>query len=123
MFNFFKKKPSSTKDDTYLDVIVSLNKNKQIDFSIFINDNSKEIDMNNLDYALLCGEFLSAILSKQMKNDAISILNDQIKNKNNQDLIDNIVSIIKIIDVPQQKTPPPSQAQFIKPSEVFIKYV
>lgn len=108
-----------SKDDTYIDIIISLNKNHQIDFSLFLDDKTENLPMNVVDYSVLCSEFLNTVISSKMKNDALDILNSQIKTEKNETLINNIVSLIKILDKSTHK----KSKQFIRPSEVFAKYV
>lgn len=121
--NFWKKKPeitSNSQQDTYIDIIISLTRKKQIDFSIYINDSINNVDMNTLDYALLCGEFLNTVIANKMKDDTIEILNKQIKTPSNELLINNIVSLIRILDRSPKKN---NNEVFIKPSDVFRKYI
>lgn len=123
--NFFNqfwktKTPKQAKDDTYIDIIISLNKNKQIDFSLFLDDKINYNDMSLIEYSALCGEFLHTIFSSKAKKDTIDILDNQIKNDNNSKLINNIISIIRYMDNPQTNI---ASNQFIKPSEVFARYI
>lgn len=124
-FNFWKKDQHDTteknKNDTYIDIIISLNKNRQIDFSIFLDDKMEKISMGPIDYAVMCGEFFHTVLSRKMKEDSIEILDGQIKNNNNHELINNIVSVISLMDNPKDKSV--NSNQFIKPSEVFARYI
>lgn len=127
--NFFKKflgkketnipTTHASKEDTYIDIVISLNKNRQIDFSLFLDDKIQNIDMDPIEYSALCGEFLHTILSNKAKNDTIDILDNQIKNETNAKLVNNIISIIRFIDSPKNL----GANQFIKPSEVFARYV
>lgn len=112
-----EERPS--KKDTYFDIIISLTKDKQIDFSLFLDDKIEDKDMTIFDYSSLCSEFLNAVLSNNLKKDGIDILNRQIKNKENEILIDSIITLMKIV---QKKQETPSHKTFIKPSEVFAKY-
>lgn len=122
LFNWFNTKKTenldsdSQKEQTYIDIIISLNKDCQIDFSIFVDDKTTDLPMSEDEYAILCGSFFNAILSNKMKKDAIDILNNQIKNSNNSKIINNIVSLISIAT---EKT----NNNFIKPTEVFAKYI
>lgn len=118
------KKEESTpnignKTETYLDIVISLNKNNQIDFTLFIDDKIEKIPMNIVDYSIICGEFIHSVLSTRMKKDALDVLDKQIKTNHNELLINNIISVVNIMDKPQTKINQP----FIKPSEVFAKYV
>jgi predicted site-specific integrase-resolvase len=121
IFKFWSKKPEVPKTETYIDLIISLNKNRQIDFSIFLDDKIEKIPINAIDYSVLCGEFFYTVLSDKMKKDSIEILNEQIKNNSNNELVDNIVSVIKIMNNSKSVTGSGSE-QFIKPSEVFARY-
>lgn len=123
LFNWFDKqantgKSNETKSETYMDMIISLNKNYEIDFSIFLDDNITKLDVNENDYAIFCGAFLNAVLSNKMKKDSIEILTNQIKNNDNKKLITDIVSLITINQENNNK-----HNTFIKPSEVFAKYI
>lgn len=104
--------------ETYIDIIISLTKDKQIDFSVFIDD---KIDQNKniLDYSILCSEFLNLVLTNSLKKDTIDILNEQVKNNSNYELINNIISLLRVAP---KKIETSSNKTFIKPSEVFAKY-
>ena len=113
-----KPEPKVSNTDTYIDISISLNKNKQIDFSISLDDKIDNKTMNIIDYSMLCAEFLNTVVSKEMKEDTINILNQQIKTPENSLLINNIVSIIKIINKNKSHT----NSSFIKPTEVFTRF-
>lgn len=127
LFNYFWKKkdklinPNKPEDETYIDIIISLNKNRQVDFSLFLDDKIQSIDIDPKEYSVLCGEFLDTVLSKKTKKDTVDILNEQIRNENNSQLINNIISIMKIMDIRESNNI--GDSQFIRPSEVFAKYV
>jgi hypothetical protein len=114
------QKQPKPKDETYIDIIISLNKNYQIDFSLFLDDKVDSLPMSMVDYSVLCSEFLDSVVSSKMKNDAVDILNSQIKTESNETLINNIVSLLKILDKSSYNK---KGKQFIRPSEVFSKYV
>lgn len=110
---------STTKiKDTYIDIIISLTKDKQIDFSVFIDDKIEKTNM--LSHSVLYGEFLNLVLTNSLKHDTIDILNKQIKNNDNQELVSNIVSILKTSPKKSEKIS--TNKTFIKPSEVFARY-
>ena len=119
--NFFnsKKKTESTVDNSIIDVIISLNKNKEIDVSVFIDDSKYTEDI--VDYSEKCAEFFYIINSGKLKKQILDILINQIKKDNNQLLIDNIVTFWSLIE--KQKTRPKFEKAFIYPSEVFTKHI
>jgi hypothetical protein len=109
------KNQNSTKKATYIDMIISLNENYEIDFSIFIDDKVDKLNINEKDYSIICSSFINAVISNKMKRDVIEILDEQIKNSHNKKLINNIVSLISFgVEKPVGQT-------FIRPSEVFFK--
>ena len=75
--------------------------------------------MNEKEYSALCGKFINSTISANMQRDVIDILNNQIKNSDNKQLINNIVSLV-ITNA--TTTSLYKQNNFIKPSEVFSKY-
>jgi len=103
--------------ETYIDIVISLSTDKKIDFSVFLDDKIENIPINIIDYSILCAEFFHSVLSNKTKNDTVEVLEKQIRNKDNSLLVDNIVSVIKILDKQNTKN------TFIKPSEVFSKYL
>lgn len=112
------KSTENKREETYLDLIISLNKNYEIDFSIFLDDKVDKLEISESDYSMICSSFMNAVMSSKMKKDAIEILDTQIKNNNNKKLINNIISLITLTT---EKTTS-NKDLFIKPSEVFAKY-
>jgi hypothetical protein len=109
--------------DTIFDVIISLTKNKKINITIFIQDKAVT-DINDIfQMGDNCGELLHLVNSGKLGCKIHSLLQDQIKNEDNQLLIDNIVSawdlhdkeFIKRLDQKDNQT-------FILPSNVFANY-
>ena len=126
--NFFKKIFSKTqpqqinKDvpETYVDVLLSLNKNFEVDLSLFIDCNYKKNNIDLIDYVIVCAKFLNFDTNK-MKQQMIEILNNQIKNSENELLINSLVSILK--NENSLDTESELDNFYIKPSQVFIKHI
>lgn len=116
-----KTQNSQTTDQTYIDILISLNKDQQIDFSLYLKDHIDDIDMDSYEYAVLCGKFLNSIFSNKLKKDAVEILDSQIKNENNTKLVNNIISVLKIINNSESNNK--QSKDFIRPTEVFSKYI
>jgi hypothetical protein len=106
------------RQKTYVDIIISLTDSYEIDLSIFLDDNTHKLPINEKDYSAICSKFINSTVSENMKKDVIDILTNQIKNPDNQQLINNIVSLV----ITNTTTSSYKQNNFIKPSEVFSKY-
>ena len=109
----------TSRQKTHVDIIISLTDTYEIDLSIFLDDNTSKLPMNEKEYSALCGKFINSTISANMQRDVIDILNNQIKNSDNKQLINNIVSLV-ITNA--TTTSLYKQTNFIKPSEVFSKY-
>jgi hypothetical protein len=120
-FLYPKKKTESKKDESIIDVIISLNKNSGIDVSVFIDDANKAIDHDIVEYSEKCAEFFHILNSGKLKKQILDILINQIKKENNNLLIDNIVTFWSIIE--KQKRKPKFEKAFIYPTEVFTKHI
>lgn len=113
-----KTEPTKKEESTYIDVLISLNKNLEIDLSIFLANDDSKTDMDRINYILACAEFLNTISSDQLKPDIISILDTQIRYQTSDQLID---SILLFLEKTNKKSGSPNKT-FIKPSQVFSKY-
>ncbi len=130
LFNFFSKskdvsasKPLiDTNSDTYIDSIICLNKNYEIDVKLFFDDNLKNKTISENEYALVCAEFLHIIMSGKLKNQLLDIIVNQIKNTKNQDLIDRILKLLIIMEEFTSEEDDKDNTPLIKPSQVFSKY-
>jgi hypothetical protein len=120
-FLYPKKKTESKKDESIIDVIISLNKNSGIDVSVFIDDANKAIDHDIVEYSEKCAEFFHILNSGKLKKQILDILINQIKKENNNLLINNIVTFWSIIE--KQKRKPKLEKAFIYPTEVFTKHI
>jgi hypothetical protein len=120
-FLYPKKKTESKKDESIIDVIISLNKNSGIDVSVFIDDANKAIDHDIVEYSEKCAEFFHILNSGKLKKQILDILINQIKKEDNNLLIDNIVTFWSIIE--KQKRKPKFEKAFIYPTEVFTKHI
>lgn len=129
MSNFFKnlfptkKKIDNplSKNDTYIDIIVSLNKDFSINVNLYLDDTTKNKNLSELEYSLVCAEFLNIIMSGKIEKQITDIIVNQIKNSNNEKLIDNILNFLIIMD---KKTSlnTNDETPIIKPSQAFSKY-
>lgn len=117
----FKKENKSNKDESIIDVIISLNKNKEINVSVFIDDNNKDINYDIIDYSEQCAEFFHILNSGKLKKQISDILINQIKKEDNHLLIDNILTFWSILE--RQKRKPKFEQAFISPTEVFTKHI
>lgn len=111
---------TTTKKSTYVDIIISLNTDKQIDFSLFVDDQIHSLPIDPIEYIGMCSDFLSVVLSDYTKKDAISILDQQIKNNNNKFFIESVIQLLKSKQKEDKTTS--KHTSFIKPSEVFARY-
>jgi hypothetical protein len=124
--HFFKKesKPQqSESSNTYLDILISLNKDMQIDLSVFIDCDYKKYNISLIDYIYMCSKIIN-FDSNKIKNQIIEILNDQIKNSDNEELISKLVFVLKTQIQSQESILPKNNNDFfIKPSQVFMKHI
>jgi hypothetical protein len=140
MFSFFKKQNSNKiieedknndpvssdihHKDSSVDIIISLTRSGEIDLSVFIDTKGGLAKKNMFEYTQRCAEFLSAVSSDKLKNQIMSIILDQIKNEDNQVLIENIVMFWALIDKEEQDKKNKRQNKtYILPSQVFTKYI
>lgn len=110
-------KKHSPKDNTHLDVIISLNTDLQIDISIFINDNPSLYNIDSFDYSVLCGKFLASCFTPYMHNQLFDIIDKNVKDDTNYDLIDSIEKITTFYA--NEPNLSKKDKTFIKPSAVF----
>ena len=121
---FFEKqkqdKPiiSPQPQETFIDVIISLNKNLEVDISLYLDCNYKKSNIDLVDYILICSKFLSFDENK-LKAQMIDILDNQIKNEGNKLFINNLVSILKNDTLLTNN----KDHFYIQPSQVFIKHI
>ena len=93
MWNKFKNlfcKDRSLKisdTETFVDIIVSLNKNYEISINVLLDDNTKNKSLSETEYALVCAEFLNIIMSGNIKIQILDIIINQIRTKNNTNFI------------------------------------
>lgn len=116
-----KNNSASSTEDTFVDVVVSLNKNYEISINLLLDDNIKNKSLSELEYSLVCAEFLNIIMSGNVKSQVLDIIINQIRNENNQNFIDNILGFLLLMD--KKKTEKNSNdSAIIKPSQVFSQY-
>lgn len=130
LFNFFNKsknniesKPSiDLNPDTYIDAIICLNKNYEIDVKLFFDDSLQNKTLSENEYALVCAEFLNIIMSGKLKNQLLDIIINQIRSTKNQDLIDKILKFLIVMEESTTEENDKDDLPLIKPSQVFSKY-
>lgn len=110
-------KTTVSSNDTFVDVIISLNKQLEVDIALYIDCDYKKANIDLTDYILVCSKFLSFDENK-LKTQMINILDNQIKNDKNKLFINGLVAIL------EKKSPPDTIDNFyIKPSQVFVKHI
>lgn len=121
--NFFQKKnkdiPISQSSETFIDVIISLNKNLEVDIALYLDCDYQKSNIDLVNYILLCSKFLNFDENK-LKKQMIDILDNQIKNEDNKLLINGLVSVLKNDTL---STTNNMDNFFIQPSQVFIKHI
>lgn len=121
--NLFIKKQKNNpirQDDTFIDIIVSLNQNYEISINVLLDDNYKDRSLSEMESALVYAEFLNIIMSGNVKTQILDIIINQIRNENNQSFIDNILGFLLLIDKKTEKIN--NDSAIIKPSQVFSQY-
>lgn len=122
---FFKKKDikenkkHSPKENTHLDVIISLNTDLQIDISVFINDNPALYNIDSLDYSILCGKFLASCFTPYVHSKLFEIMEQNVKDSANYELLDSIEKITTFYTNQNMSIKKDKDKTFIKPSSVF----
>lgn len=123
LLSIFKKNQSKNKTDidissqnNYIELLICLNNNFDIDITLYMDESLKDQTSG----ALASSEFLNIINSGKLKNQIWSIINENIRNKSNNDFIDSIFLISNMIEQ-KENISHSSEDSFIKPSTVFIK--
>ena len=110
--------------DSYVDIIISLTKDGEIDLSVFIDSDNDLANKSMFEYTQKCAEFLNIVASDKLKPQITSIVLDQIKNKNNQILIENIIMFWALLDKKtKDKQEIKQNRTYIPPSQVFSRYI
>lgn len=121
LYNIFFKKDNTTHNTettryNNIDLLISLNHNFEIDLSLYVDPKF----CGSSTAPLLTAEFLHIINSGKLKKQIMSMLDEQIRDKDNSEFVNNVFSIDELIDktysIPNQTTD-----TFIKPSNVFAK--
>lgn len=118
---FFLKNKTQTQN--LCNISISLKENKEIDLSVYINE--EKIKNNILDpLTQECAEFLHIVNTGKLKNKILSIILDQINNKN-QTTIENILLLLIMLEQKELDTgeAKDQDQSFILPSTVFTRYV
>lgn len=124
---FYKNNTQKTEDpliqpDSIMDVIVSLTKNYDIDVKLLFDDKTTNKPLSEIEYALVCAEFLNIIMSGKLQNQLLDIIINQIRNDNNSHLIDKILGFLVLIEKQNKDNEDKDSTPMIKPSQVFSKY-
>jgi hypothetical protein len=110
--------------DSYVDIIISLTKNGEIDLSVFIDTTNDLAKKSMFEYTQKCAEFLNIAASDKLKSQITGIVLDQIKNENNQILIENIIMFWALMDKESKDKKEIKQNRtYIPPSEVFSRHI
>lgn len=131
--SFFSKNKADSKSsivqniqhkDSAIDIIISLTNNGEIDLSVYIDTENDAAKKNMFDFTQRCAEFLNVASSAKLRAQIMSIILDQIRNENNQILVENIVMFWALLDKEEQdKKEKLNNKTYILPSQVFAKYV
>lgn len=124
--NFFNKKSQQSQKndelfstDNLFDIVISLNKNYEIDLTIFANTS---IDTKDVSISQKCADFFYTVNSGTLKNHMIDILlKDVQENFHDKKFIENIIILWTMLvrnTIINNK-----QQTLINPSEVFRKYI
>ncbi len=105
---------TDTKSNNYVDVLLSLTEDFHIDLVIYINDKPNErVTLSEIEYGMVCAEFLNNCFTPSIKQKLLSVIDKDIKNKENETLI-SIVNMACSIS-----SKPMDDDTFIRPSQVF----
>lgn len=108
-----KQENNVIKSNNYIDVLLSLTEDFHIDLIIYINDKPTKIHLSDLEYGMVCAEFINSCFTPSIKQKLLSIINKDIKGKDNENLID-IMNMACLVS-----TKPTEDETFIKPTQVF----
>lgn len=114
------EKLPNISDNTYVDIVISLNKNLGIDLTLYIDDKNYKHNFSTIEYAALCGEFFNRLNTGYINQEIAPILNNQIKNEKNSELINIILRVLSFLNTSNTDTI--NSNTFIKPSQVFSKF-
>jgi hypothetical protein len=121
ILNFLNKfKTVKTEpNDSICNILISLKSDKQIDLSVFIDE--KRIGNTEDTTQQDCAEFLHIINSGKLRNQILSMILDQIDNKN-KIAIENIILLLIMLEQKESSDDKKDQS-FILPSKVFTRYI
>lgn len=117
--NETKKSVDILQNDTFIDIILQLNTNFEVGVKLFFDDKIENKNLTDVEYAIVCAEFLHYVISGKLKNQVLEILFQQIKNTNNKKLLDNIEKYLTILGSTVDST---DNLPMIKPSQAFNRY-
>lgn len=108
-----KQENNIIKSKNYIDVLLSLTEDFNIDLIIYIDDEPTKIRYSDLEYGMVCAEFISSCFTPSIKQKLLTLINEDIKNKDNE----NLISIINMAcSVSTKHT---EDETFIRPTQVF----
>lgn len=119
-----KETPKKFTDDnnTYLDILISLNKNFEVDLTLYVDTDYKKYNFDLIDYIIVCSRFLN-FDANRLKKQFIEILDSQIKNEENELFIGGLISNLRNELENNPIVDNENNYFFIKPSQVFIKHI
>jgi len=118
-------KDLASNKDSFADVLISLNKNYEIEIQVFFDDILKNKNITEIEYALVVSEFFYIITSGKLEDQILDILVNQIKQPHNESLLNRIFNLHFLMKTSKDKDKPntiSNSAAVIKPSQVFAKY-
>lgn len=129
-FDKRKKNPLNNKeiqnneDKNIIDIVISLTPNYEIDLSIILNITNQDSAINLFSISQKCADFFNIINMGKLKPQMINMLINNIKNENNQLLIDNILIFWALLEkeIEEQRIKSINN-DYIPPSQVFAKYL
>jgi len=113
-FQFHKKTEPEKTEETknFMDIVVSLNKDYNIDVLVNIEDDNYS-PLSETEYAIIISEFLNSSFGKYINTSIKSVLNEEIKYDQNKNLIEKINIMMSY------KENQAEESNYIKPSSVF----
>jgi hypothetical protein len=99
-------------NDNNLEILITLTPNYEIDILVYLKDTPQE-PLTEIEYALVCCEFINSTFSTNIKKEIISIINKDIKTEKNSKLIESISILSNVNSLFSDDD------LYIKPSQVF----
>ena len=99
-------------NDNNLEILITLTPNYEIDILVYLKDTPQE-PLTEMEYAIVCCEFINSAFSTNIKQEIISIINKDIKTEKNSKLIESISTLSNVNSLFSDDD------LYIKPSQVF----